>query len=92
MNTQKDDQRTYTSRQAAQLLGCSLRSLYRWEQDDQVIPLNLRPERIQVGGLSVRIYTAAKVEAIRSRVQSRLLFAAVALTRKSAQRRSHEVE
>jgi hypothetical protein len=58
----------YTARQAAVILGCSQRSLYRWEEANLID----KPELIKVGELAVRVYSAAQVQAIRGFMQSRL--------------------
>jgi predicted transcriptional regulator len=63
-------ERTYTAGQLARMLGCSLRSIYRWEEAG-VIP---RAKRVERGKVSARIYTASQVEEIRSSVQARLNF------------------
>lgn len=60
----------YTAGQLARTLGCSLRTLYRWEESG-VIP---RADRIERGNVSTRIYTASQVEEIRRKVQARLDF------------------
>ena len=75
---------TYTAAQAAQMLGCSLRSLYRWEKAG-VIPAAKRVERGQV---PARVYTVSEVEAIRKITHDRVDFAA--LTRESGERRRRE--
>jgi hypothetical protein len=64
------EERTYTAGQLARMLGCSLRSIYRWEEAG-VIP---RATRVERGKVSARIYTASQVEKIRSSVQARLNF------------------
>ena len=72
MPEKKSKEPIYTARQLALLLGCSLRSIYRWEKAG-VIPAATRIKR---GGVSARIYTASQAEAIRQKVQGRLDLAA----------------
>jgi hypothetical protein len=62
------EDKKFTAGQVARELGCSLRSIYRWEESG-VIPAATRVER---GCVSVRIYSAAEVEEIRRRVHGRL--------------------
>src|ERR1700733_13768168 len=64
--------KNYTASMVARILGCSLRSIYRWEKDNQ-IP---QARRIDVGGISVRVFTPKEIEAIRKIVQARLMFVA----------------
>ncbi len=65
--TQTTESQLYTARQAAQKLGCSQRSLYRWEE----ARLIEKPQLIKVGDLAVRVYTEAKLKAIERFMQSR---------------------
>jgi hypothetical protein len=63
----------YSVGQVAEMLGCSVRSLYRWE-DSNVIP---KAQRIDRGGVSARIYTESQVEEIRKKVADRIVFTAI---------------
>ena len=58
----------YTVGQAAARLGCSIRSLYRWEQAG-IIP---KPNRVENGGVSMRLYSESAIEQIRKSVAGRL--------------------
>jgi excisionase family DNA binding protein len=61
---------TYTAGQAARMLGCSLRTLYRWEEDGTIPAV----DRVNRGKLRVRIFTESQIERIRRKVQGRLSF------------------
>ncbi len=52
------------------MLGCSLRTLYRWEEDGTIPPV----DRVNRGKLRVRIFTASQIEKIRRKVHDRLSF------------------
>ena len=56
-----------TTSQLAALLGCSIRTLYRWEKDG-LIPV---PKRVN-GKVKSRMYTADEAGAIQAIVQERL--------------------
>lgn len=71
MPKEQSGELTYTAGQAARMLGCSLRTLYRWEESGVIPPAN----RTKRGQVNARIYTAEQVEAIREKVQDRLDFA-----------------
>jgi hypothetical protein len=73
MSGQADEERVFSAGQLADMLGCSIRSIYRWEETG-VIPMAQRVER---GGVSARVYTASQVEEIRQKVQGRIAFAAI---------------
>jgi hypothetical protein len=60
--------KTFTAGRLAKMLGCSVRSIYRWEKSGVIPPAT----RIERGGVSTRIYTASQVEEIRHKVQGRL--------------------
>jgi hypothetical protein len=62
----------FTTGQLAEILGCDIRSIYRWEQSG-VIPA---PSRVERGGVKARVYTAAEVEQIREKVKDRISFTA----------------
>src|SRR4051794_4160748 len=68
----------YTVGQAAELLGCSVRSLYRWEQA-RIIP---EPDRVENGAVRTRVYSDSTIDQIRKLVGGRLTCAA-ALRRES---------
>ena len=72
MTTENEDQTFFTTGQLAEILGCDIRSIYRWEQTG-VIPA---PSRVERGGVRARVYTAAEVEEIRKKVQDRISFTA----------------
>jgi DNA-binding transcriptional MerR regulator len=59
--------------QLADMLGCSVRSIYRWEESG-VIP---KPQRIDRGNVSARVYTETEVEQIRKKLHGRLTFTAL---------------
>jgi DNA-binding transcriptional MerR regulator len=63
----------YTVSQAAELLGCSIRSLYRWEQAG-IIP---KPDRVENGGVSTRVYRESTIDQIRKLVGGRLTYTAL---------------
>ena len=72
MSSENEESKLFTTGQLAELLGCNIRSIYRWEQSG-VIPA---PSRVERGGVQARVYTAAEVEHIRKAVQDRISFTA----------------
>jgi hypothetical protein len=74
MPGQNKEERTYSAGQVARMLGCSLRSLYRWEESG-AIP---KAGRIDRGGVSARVYTEAQIEELRRILGDRLRFATAA--------------
>jgi hypothetical protein len=71
--TVRKEEAFYTVGQLADMLGCSVRSIYRWEERG-VIPQALRVDR---GEVSARVYTQSQVEEIRQKVQARISFTTV---------------
>jgi DNA-binding transcriptional MerR regulator len=80
------DEDVFSAGQLADILGCSIRSIYRWEETG-VIPTAQRVER---GGVSARVYTASQVEEIRQRVQGRITFTAIVRDQVRQRRRGTE--
>jgi transcriptional regulator with XRE-family HTH domain len=72
-NEGAEEQPTYTASQLAEELGCSVRSIYRWEKGE-VIP---KAERIDRGMVQARVYTKAQAEEIRKKVKERITFTAM---------------
>ena len=70
MSTVNTDEAVYSVGQVAAMLGCSVRSLYRWEKSG-AIPA---PTRIDRGGVSARVYSQLQVEEIREKVKGRIVF------------------
>jgi DNA-binding transcriptional MerR regulator len=60
----------YTVGQVAARLQCSVRSLYRWEEEG-VIP---KAERIDCGAVRTRVYNEIEIEEIRKRLKDRLKY------------------
>lgn len=59
--------------QLADRLGCSVRSIYRWEESGVI----LKPQRIDRGGVSARVYTESEVEEIQKTLHGRLMYTAI---------------
>src|SRR5437764_334733 len=70
MPPEESVEQRYTVGQLAKILGCSLRSLYRWEEAG-VIP---QAARIDRGEVSAGFYTASRGQEIRRILKPRLLF------------------
>src|SRR5262245_48712657 len=67
------EEQLYSVGQLAEMIGCSVRSIYRWEEAG-AIP---KPDRIERGEVSARVYTQSQVEEIRKKVRGRLTYAAI---------------
>ena len=62
----------YTVGQVAKLLGCSIRSLYRWEKEG-LIPI---ARRLDCGAIRTRVYNDADLDEIRKFAEGRLTYIA----------------
>jgi hypothetical protein len=81
-----DEEVLYTVGQLADMLGCSVRSIYRWEEQGVIPP----PTRIDRGEVSARVYSTAQVADIRAKVQGRISFTALVRERRTPRRISEQ--
>ena len=81
-----DEEVLYTVGQLADMLGCSVRSIYRWEEQGAIPP----PTRIDRGEISARVYSAAQVADIRAKVEGRISFTALVKERRTPRRISEQ--
>src|ERR1700736_5428031 len=60
----------YSISQLARRLGCSIPSLYRWEKAGVIAA----PQRLEIGGLSARIYSEEEAQIIAALVEPRITY------------------